>query len=142
MKVYVGCSLTQSPDDFKRDVGALKDALRSEYEVMDFVGTTAGTPRDVYLWDIHECVAACDAFIAVCDHPSIGLGYELSVAVEKLGKPTLALAHSGATVSRMVLGIEQPHYRFERYGTAEELTARVRSFLAGVRTPGGAESRV
>src|ERR1700733_9369191 len=110
MKLYVGCALTLAPEEFKKSVEDLKNALLVENEVMDFIGTVAGTPQDVYKWDIHECVAKCDVFIAICDFPAIGVGYELSVAVEKLRKPTLALAHKDTKVSRMLLGIEQPHY--------------------------------
>ena len=130
MKIYIGCSLTQAPEDFKVSIETIKNDLRSDHEVMDFIGTIAGTPADVYHWDIHECVTKCDAFIAICDLPAIGLGYELSVAVEKLHKPTLALAHKDAKVSRLLLGIEQPHYVFERYNSFQEIPDRIRAFLS------------
>jgi len=119
MKIYIGCSLTQAPEDFKESVEKVKADLRKDHEVLDFLGTVAGTAHDVYRRDIHECLANCDAFIAICDLPAIGLGYELGVAVEKLNKPTLALAHKDAKVSRLTLGIEQPHYTFKRYSDYE-----------------------
>jgi len=120
----------QAPEDFKKWIEDLKNTLRASYEVSDFVGLTAGTPKDVYMWDIHECVAKCDAFVAICDYPSIGLGYEMGVAVEKLKKPTLALARKDSKISRMVLGVDQPHYRFERYDSMEEIPELVKKFLA------------
>jgi hypothetical protein len=129
MKIYIGCSLTQASEEFKRTIEKLKNDLRKDYDVMDFIGTVAGTPEDVYKWDIYECVAKCEAFIAICDLPAIGLGYELGVAVEKLNKPTLALAHRDAKVSRILLGIRQPHYTFERYDSMEELPNRIKTFL-------------
>lgn len=132
MKIYVGCSLTQAPENFKVAVEDLKNKLRKNHEVLDFLGTVAGTPQDVYNWDINECVAKCDAFIAICDLPALGLGYELSVAVEKLRKPTLALAHTEAKVSRLLLGIEQPHYTFERYNAFDEVEGRIESFLKSI----------
>ena len=98
---------------------------------MDFVGLTAGTARDVYQWDIGRCVATCDAFIAICDFPSLGLGYELATAVEKLRKPTLALAQNDAKISRLILGIESPHYRFTRYAMTTEIPKIIEEFLAG-----------
>ena len=85
-KLYVGCSLTLAPESFRQSVEELKNKLRADYEVFDFLGLVKGTAKDVYEWDIHHCVAKCDLFLAVCDYPSLGLGYEMGVAVEKLYK--------------------------------------------------------
>lgn len=117
MKLYVGCSLTHAPEDFKKAVGGFKDALRmAGHEVLDFLDLTGGTPKDVYEWDIGHCVRDCDAFIAVCDYASIGLGFEVNEAV-RLGKPTLAVAHINARVTRLILGAAEvePNMRFVRY---------------------------
>lgn len=127
-KLYVGCSLTQAPEEFKTAVENLKNELRKDFEILDFIGLTAGTPTDVYKWDIHECVAKCDVFIAICDLPAIGLGYELAVAVEHLGKPTLALAQKDAKVTRLVLGIDKPNYTLTRYKTMEEIPQLIKNF--------------
>lgn len=137
MKLYIGCSLTHAPEEFKQQIEGVKNVLRKEHEIMDFVGLVAGTPKDVYEWDIHECVAKCDVFVAICDFPAIGLGYELAVAVEKLKKPTLALAHEGAKITRLVLGIERPYYRFVRYKTAEDIPMIIASFLEELRAAEG-----
>jgi hypothetical protein len=103
-KLYVGCSLTKSSEAFKESVEQLKAALRTHgYEVFDFVGLVNGTPRDVYEWDIGHCVGTCDAFIGICDEPSIGLGYELCEAV-RLGKPALTVAHADTRVTRLLHG--------------------------------------
>ncbi|MDE1924710.1 MAG: hypothetical protein KGH79_00830 [Patescibacteria group bacterium] len=128
-KLYVGCSLTQAPEDFKQRVEDLKNLLRKDFEILDFIGVIAGTPADVYLWDIHECVAKCDVFIAICDYPAIGLGYELGVAVEQLKKPTLALAHKDAKISRLLLGIELPYYKFARYENMGEIPKILADFI-------------
>ncbi|HEY1064418.1 MAG TPA: hypothetical protein VGE30_03970 [Candidatus Saccharimonadales bacterium] len=102
-KVYVGCSLNQAPADFRQMVSDFKDQLRAEgYEVLEFVGVTGGTPKDVYETDIN-CVRSCQAFIAVCDLPSLGLGQEIQEAIH-LGTPTLVVGHVDANVSRMVIG--------------------------------------
>jgi len=130
MKLYIGCSLTQAPKEFREQVEKVKESLRGKYELLDFKGLVEGTPHDVYLWDIHTCVETCDVFVAICDYPAIGVGYELGTAVEKLHKPTIALAQKDSLVSRLILGIEQPHYRFVRYNTVEEIPLLVRSFIA------------
>src|SRR5664279_2524261 len=80
-KLYVGCSLTHAPEDFKTEVEGFKELLRKQgNEVFDFVGLENGTAEDVYRWDIGHCVRDCDVFIAICDHPALGLGWEIAEA--------------------------------------------------------------
>jgi hypothetical protein len=131
-KIYIGCSLTQAPEAFKESIESLKAQLRAEYEILDFLGLKAGTPADVYQWDIHRCVATCDLFVAVCDYPAIGLGYELGVAVETFQKPTLAVAHKDTIITRLIQGIETPFYSFERYETIEELPNLIRKKMSAL----------
>jgi hypothetical protein len=121
IKIYIGCSLTHAPEEFKQAVENLKDSLRSQYEVFDFLGLKKGTVRDVYNWDIKHCVANCDLFVAMCDYASLGLGYELATAVEAHKKPVLALAHQDAEVTRLVQGIDSPLFSFERYEDLSEI---------------------
>jgi hypothetical protein len=116
-KVYVGCSLTQAPEEFKSSVEGFKDKLRTmDYDIFDFVGLVDGTARDVYEWDIKRCVGTCDIFVGICDYPSIGLGWELGEAV-RLGKFAMAVAHADASVTRLVLGAAEAEssLQFERY---------------------------
>ena len=129
-KIYVGCALTHASEEFKQGVESLKIELRKDFEVLEFLGLVAGTAQDVYQWDIHNCVEKCDILVAITDHPSLGLGYEMATAVEKLRKPTLALAHTDAKIGRIILGIEQPHYRFERYNSLQDIPALVKAFAA------------
>lgn len=132
LNIYVGCGLTQAPLPFCAEVDALKEELRAHAVVYNFMGIFDGTPLTVYQRDIHECVAGCDAFIAISDFPSMGLGYELGVAVEKLCKPTLSLASVDSKISRLIIGIAQPHYRFARYRTKEERFALCLAFIREV----------
>ena len=125
-KLYIGCSLTQAPEDFRNAVAGLKDQLRDEFEMLEFVGLVDGTPTSVYQWDIQECIAGCDLFVAICDLPAIGLGYELGAALEKFGKPTLAVAHEDTPVTRMLLGIDHPMYDFRRYRELDDVPAMIR----------------
>lgn len=129
MKLYIGCGLTHAPEAFRQQIEDIKNVLRKEHEVLDFIGLVAGTAKDVYEWDVHECVGKCDVFVAICDFPAIGLGYEFAMAIEKLQKPTLALAHEDAKITRLVLGIEKPYYRFVRYKTIDEIPQIITAFL-------------
>lgn len=116
-KLYVGCALSQAPEDFRDSVEKLKGALRDHgYEVYDFIGLVNGTSADVYNWDIGECVANCAAFVAICDFPSLGLGFEMDRAIT-LKKPVLAVAHTDAQITRLVIGAAEvePKMQFKRY---------------------------
>jgi nucleoside 2-deoxyribosyltransferase len=106
--------------------------LRSRYAVSDFVGLVKGTPQDVYEWD-RNCVLNCDIFVALCDHPSTGLGMELAFAIEH-GKHVLAFAHDDTLVSRMILGITYPQFQFDRYRDIADLTAKVSQQLQLLET--------
>jgi hypothetical protein len=133
VKIYIGCSLTHAPAEFKQAVEDLKVRLRPEYEVFDFLGLEKGTDQDVYNWDIHQCVEKCDLFLAICDHASLGLGYELGSAIEAFKKPVLAVAHTDAYISRLVVGIDSPLFSFERYSDLSEIEAVIRSKLKSVK---------
>jgi hypothetical protein len=116
MKLYVGCALTHVPGHFLTQVTILKQGLRNKgFEVLEFLGVVAGTPRDVYQQDIGECVEKCDFMVAVCDHSSIGLGIEMNHALFVRKVPVLAVAKQGARVSRLVEGIPHQNFCFERY---------------------------
>jgi hypothetical protein len=121
-KIYVGCSLTQAPEEFKAFILEFKSRLREEgNEVMEFLGLVKGTPADVYEQDIMKCVSACDILIAVADYPAIGLGYEMAVAIEKLKIPALALARRGASVTRLINGIPHEKYAYKEYSDMDEM---------------------
>ena len=128
--LYVGCGLTYAPEHFKREVEDLKDNLRADYKILDFVGEKPATNAEVYLWDIEECVKGCDAMLAIVDHPSIGLGWEMCTA-DHGGKPTLFVARVGREVSRLVLGAAEvlPSFEFERYEDLWEVPEKLNRFL-------------
>ena len=126
IKLYIGCALTDAPQEFREMVDELKDMLREEYEILDFIGLVNGTPTDVYHWDIHRCVAQCHMLIAICDYGATGLGWEMGTAVEKYGKPVLALAHEDSRVTRLVLGVDHPNYTWERYQTTKDIIRLIR----------------
>lgn len=127
MKIYVGCSLTQSPEEFKQDIAVLKRILRSRYEILDFVGLVNGTPRSVFEDDC-RCVRECDILLAVCDYPANGLGGEMMLAYT-LGKPILAVAHYDAVVSRFTQGFPPTRFTFDRYGQMSEVPSLIDAFV-------------
>jgi hypothetical protein len=122
--LYIGCSLTHAPDDYKKDIEKLKSYLKKDHEILEFIGLTKGTPQDVYEWDT-KCVKTCDLFVGECSMPSIGLGAELGIALE-IGKPTIVLVREDAKVTRYVLGVTKPNYWLYKYKTIEEAEKFVR----------------
>lgn len=130
LNLYIGCALTHASEDFKSAVQALKDRLKESVNVLEFIGLVDGTAEDVYEHDINHCVRHCDLLVAICDQPSIGLGYELAVQVEDRKTPALAVAHEDAKVTRLVLGINQPNFEFCRYQNFDHLYGIIMAKLA------------
>lgn len=133
-KLYVGCGLTLAPQEFKEGVEALKERLRDRWNVIEFLGLVAGTETDVYRQDIIRNVGGCEAFIGICDEPSTGLGWELSEA-SRLYKPSLAVAHAGSKVTRLVLGapVFNPTLEFRTYeNLVDDVPAYADEVFAGV----------
>ena len=121
-RLYVGCGLTLAPQAFIDQVEELKEELSKYWEVMQFLGTKAGTEVDVYQVDIINNVGGCDAFLGIMDEPSWGLGYETREALLQ-AKPTLLVAHVGSTVTRLALGATHfTNLQFKRY---EDMVAEV-----------------
>ena len=114
--VYVGCSLTHAPKKFKADVIKLVEKLETICTVLKFKGLSdANQPHDVYVQDIKKCVRKCDLLVAICDYPSLGLGYEMGTQGEARKKPTLAVAKQGRKISKLVLDPRTPGYEFKFY---------------------------
>lgn len=133
IKIYIGCSLTHAPDDFRQAVENVKLSLRPQYHVFDFLGLEKGSSQDVYNWDIKQCVAACDLFVAFCDYPSLGLGYEIGAAVEAFHKPVLAIAQKDAHITRLIEGIDSAKFNFVRYGSLSEIEGLIKKELSSFK---------
>jgi len=133
LKVYVGCALTHASEDFKKQVEEFKQELRKICEVLCFLGIGEDTPHAVYQHDIHNCVMRSDLLVAITDHPSIGLGYEMATQTEARRKPLLAIAHEGSLVSDLIMDTRQHGYRFMRYTDLYvDVIPVVQSILAGI----------
>lgn len=139
-KLYIGCSLTLLPPDkkeaFLKMISEIKKELGKSFEILEFLGIddigTAKpyTPREIYDFDIKECLMKADCFLAVCDYPAIGLGYELGTAVEKRGIPVLAVAHKDSKVSRSIIGVDHPNFHFMYYGSVNGIIEKtLKTFL-------------
>ena len=127
--LYVGCALTQAPDDFKKDVENLKGVLK--YDVLEFVGSRPAAPPEVYRQDIERSVGRCSAMLAIVDYPSLGLGWEMATA-SNLKTPTLAVAQVGRAISRLVLGAAEviPSFEFENYEHLRDVPDQLDEFLS------------
>src|SRR3989344_7350925 len=113
-KIYVGAALTHAPYDFRLKVEKFKDELREKYELIEFFGLRNDAKvRDIFEWDT-KCVKTCDLYIPICDYPSIGLGYQIGVALEN-NKTILAIAKKDATISRYLPAIKRKNFSFKRY---------------------------
>ena len=138
-KLYIGCALTNLPaekrDEFMQGIAKIKTELKKSFEILEFVGVddlktnTPTTPQYVYNYDIRECLMKADYFLAICDFPAIGLGYELGTAVEKMGIPVLAMAHKDSKVSRSIVGVDHPSFCFARYDSLDEVAIKALEFF-------------
>lgn len=114
--VYVGCSLTHATKKFMSEVEKFKSELDRHCRVLDFLGCgTRATPREIYDFDIRQCIYTCDFMVAVCDQPSTGLGYEIATMTERRQRPVLAVAHHRSKVSDLILDPGLPGFTFNRY---------------------------
>lgn len=127
-KLYIGCALTNLPSDkkeaFLRMISKIKQELGKSFEIIEFLGIndfSRASPFEVYNHDIKNSIMKADCFLAVCDYPSLGLGYEIATAVEKRGIPVLAIAHKDSIVTRLVRGVDHKNFHFMYYGSVDEI---------------------
>ncbi len=111
IKIYVGCALSQAPEEFREDVETLKKNLRKEgFEVLDFAWVN-GAPNDkvenIYEYDMKN-VSDCTVFVVIADFPSIGLGMEIERAYSE-GKIILAFAYRERRITRMLVDLLRHH---------------------------------
>src|SRR3989344_7160701 len=131
-RVYVACSLTHAPEEFKNFVEDVKERLRSHCEILCFKDGEHLGNRGVYEHDIFRCVGTCHLVVAICDHPSIGLGMEIGTQVEGRRKPCLAVAHDDSLVTDIVQDIPRHGCKFLRYRNADHLVEIVRETLSTI----------
>lgn len=132
-KLYVGCALTVVPPDkkeaFWQMIKDIKKELANHFEVLEFKGLGDFTVKEIYDFDIKECVMKADCMLAICDYPSLGLGYEIATSVEKLGIPVLAMAHKDALVAKLIRGVDHPNFNFIYYNSTDEIIEKTVELL-------------
>ena len=98
--LYVGCSLTDAPERFKEEVEETKGALELDWNVLKFLGLGPAEPGQVYEQDIINNVNSCEAFVAIIDEPSWGVGYECAKA-DARGIPVMLAHHVDSKITRL-----------------------------------------
>ena len=132
-KVYVGCSLTNAPQEFKEQIAKFRNILKEDFEILEFLSdplkiaeqsTGLELCQQIYEYD-RNCVLTCDLMIAEVSYPSLGEGMELAFAAQNK-KPIIAIANHNANVSRMILGINDTHFEIIRYEDIFETIPEIR----------------
>lgn len=67
-----------------------------------------------YYKRVLEWISSSDILIAEASYPSIGVGYEISIAVDK-GKPVIVLYEEGATAPHFIEGVQSDKLVIEKY---------------------------
>jgi hypothetical protein len=139
-KLYIGCALNHVPkdkQDFLLMIPEIKEKLKKDFDILefrssvhDFINNTHSfSAKEIYEFDIQDSVMNADVMLAICDYPSLGLGYEMATAIEKRGIPVLAMAHKDSLVSRLILGINHPNFQFIRYDSVDEIITKTKEAL-------------
>jgi hypothetical protein len=84
-------------------------------------------PREVFERDT-SWVKEAEVLIAEVSTPSLGVGYEIALAVQ-LGKPVLCVYQSGVRLSKMISGNTAPNITLAAYSAEAELDDQVDGFL-------------
>ncbi len=126
LKIYVSCSLTHAPEDYKENIKMfIKELKKNDFvEILEFCSPLPGQQQsvfdalDVYHNDIHDCVEHANVLISEISFPSTGLGFELGAAMEKHGTGVIMFAQNEAVVSKLILGAaiahNSPVYRYDQ----------------------------
>ena len=130
-RLYVGCGLTNAPEEFIRCVIQLREDLRRDFEILDFwtpiILGGEKNPAKIVQFDIEQ-LKASEVMLGICDHPSFGLGFETAHALWG-SKKTLLVAHRDALISAFPLGLANPFYRFEFYDVFSDIANLTRKHL-------------
>jgi len=144
MQVYISGALQASKDlqsarelyEFANDV--VKRSGASPYlphAKTDPVKHANAPPLDVFVTDFN-CLIKSSAVIAFLNEPSLGVGAELAIAIER-GIPVLALYQSGTSVSRFAQGyLEHVALTAKPYADREEVVDLITNFLRGLHKRG------
>jgi len=132
--VYWGCALTHAPEEYLALMNQVIVFIKNyhpQVKLMEFLGTTAGTDRDVYWEDIEKNVSSCDLFLNDVSLPSLGLGFELGCSVKHYKKNTVSFIHEKILLTRLLLGAaeENEHYTILQYQNKKDLIEMISTIL-------------
>ncbi len=112
-KVYLGCALHNAPEEYRASIEILQDLIETfpETELLKFKSkpTELGdfTSKEIYEYD-REMVSSADIMIAEASNPSLGLGMETMIAIQR-EIPVHIIHHEDAKVSKMMRGTADIH---------------------------------
>jgi nucleoside 2-deoxyribosyltransferase len=130
LRIYFAGSIRGGRDDAARYL-ELVGLLRGHGEVLTEHVATIGeedlADTDIFARDV-EWLTSCDVVVAEVTTPSLGVGYEIGVAVEH-DIPVLCLFHpdAGGRLSAMLSG--NPAVRVAKWSNIVEAAAAVTEFL-------------
>jgi nucleoside 2-deoxyribosyltransferase len=88
------------------------------------------TDKEIYNQDI-KWLKECDGVIAETSLPSLGVGYEISYALDSLHKPVLGLYNKSKTpISAMISGNTSKYLTLCSYNDTSELLKHIQQFIA------------
>lgn len=136
-KIYFACSIRGGRDDadmYARLVEFIKQRAEVLTEIFaDSKLTTSGMQKpSEEIWKIDtDWIKEADAVIAEVTNPSLGVGYEISLA-ESLNKPVLALFHDDGSrkLSAMIGGA--PGVKTVEYVQLSEAERAIDQFLESI----------
>jgi nucleoside 2-deoxyribosyltransferase len=112
-KIYLGCALHNASQEYRASIELLQDLIESfpEVELLKFKSkpTELGdfTSKEIYEYD-REMVGSADMMIAEASNPSLGLGMETMIAIQR-EIPVYVIHQEDAAVSKMIRGTADVH---------------------------------
>ncbi len=88
------------------------------------------TPQQIFRRDL-AWIRACQAMVAEVSTPSLGVGYEISYALQQ-GKPVLCLCEANVFLTAMLTGNDSPGLKIVRYQSHADIRALLQQYLTQV----------
>jgi len=140
LKVYCagsmrgGGSWVENLDHISRIVGELGHVPLTEVSGSKEHDVEVDGSGDQWIYNRDmEWLHMSDCLIAEVSAPSLGVGYEIAVALHEGGLPVLCLCHeSVATLSAMVHGNTNPLMELQRYSDLDDIRGIISVFLSKI----------
>jgi hypothetical protein len=119
LRVYWGCALTHAPAEYREMMNRIIQFIKNyhpQVQLLEFLGTTAGSAQDVYIQDIEKNVASCGLFLNDVSQVSLGLGFEIGAALLRYNKHVVSFVQKDVHLTRLLTGATFCH---ENYSVIE-----------------------